>query len=69
LLHVDKVLAHFNCAILIYKLPGEKVCYVFTTTSEAHVFLGNYNCCNVISIEGWVGLNYRLKRAPRGSCC
>jgi len=44
LLHVDKVLARFNCAILIHTLPGEKLRYVFTTTSEARVFLDNNNC-------------------------
>ena len=39
----NKVLARFNCAILIHTLPGEKLRYVFTTTSKARVFLGNYN--------------------------
>ena len=33
-----KVLARFNCAIFINTLPGEKLRYVFTTTSEARVF-------------------------------
>jgi len=45
-------LASLGCAILIHTLPGEKFHNIFTTTSEAHAFLCNYNYCTVVSIEG-----------------
>jgi len=62
------VLARFNCAILLTHYL-EKSFVMFLLPLVRHVFF----CviiivCTVVSIEGWVGLNNRLKRAPRGSC-
>ena len=41
---VDKVLARFTCASFNSHITWrKKLCYDCTTTSKAHVFLGNYN--------------------------